>query len=61
MSETSELVIFHNLTNFQVNPEKYRGIVSGFRVTVAEEGFRALAKVLTKIALQIPGNVQKKL
>ncbi|KAF8363911.1 hypothetical protein PRIPAC_90834 [Pristionchus pacificus] len=28
----------------QVNPEKYRGIVSGFRVTVAEEGFRALAK-----------------
>ncbi|CAI4231981.1 unnamed protein product [Auanema sp. JU1783] len=28
----------------QVNPEKYKGIVSGFRVTVAEEGVRALAK-----------------
>ncbi|KAF8374865.1 hypothetical protein PRIPAC_81294 [Pristionchus pacificus] len=28
----------------QVNPEKYKGIVSGFRTTVAEEGFRALAK-----------------
>jgi len=28
----------------QVNPEKYTGIVSGFRTTVAEEGVRALAK-----------------
>jgi len=28
----------------QVNPEKYKGIVSGFRVTVAEEGARALFK-----------------
>jgi solute carrier family 25 phosphate transporter 3 len=28
----------------QVNPEKYRGIVSGFKTTVSEEGFRALAK-----------------
>jgi solute carrier family 25 phosphate transporter 3 len=28
----------------QVNPEKYKGIVTGFRVTVAEEGVRALAK-----------------
>jgi solute carrier family 25 phosphate transporter 3 len=28
----------------QVNPEKYKGIVSGFRTTVAEEGGRALAK-----------------
>ncbi|CAD6197140.1 unnamed protein product [Caenorhabditis auriculariae] len=28
----------------QVNPEKYKGIVSGFRTTVAEEGVRALAK-----------------
>uniref|UniRef100_A0AC35GSU7 Phosphate carrier protein n=1 Tax=Panagrolaimus sp. PS1159 TaxID=55785 RepID=A0AC35GSU7_9BILA len=28
----------------QVNPEKYKGIVSGFRTTIAEEGGRALAK-----------------
>uniref|UniRef100_A0AC35UII4 Phosphate carrier protein, mitochondrial n=1 Tax=Rhabditophanes sp. KR3021 TaxID=114890 RepID=A0AC35UII4_9BILA len=28
----------------QVNPEKYKGIVSGFRTTVSEEGFRALGK-----------------
>lgn len=28
----------------QVNPEKYKGISSGFRVTVAEEGARALVK-----------------
>lgn len=28
----------------QVNPEKYKGIFSGFRTTVAEEGVRALAK-----------------
>lgn len=28
----------------QVNPEKYTGIVTGFRTTVAEEGVRALAK-----------------
>lgn len=28
----------------QVDSAKYKGIVSGFRVTVAEEGFRALAK-----------------
>ncbi|GMR47015.1 hypothetical protein PMAYCL1PPCAC_17210, partial [Pristionchus mayeri] len=28
----------------QVDPEKYRGIVSGFRTTVAEEGIQALAK-----------------
>lgn len=27
-----------------MNPEKYKGIVSGFRTTVAEEGFRALGK-----------------
>ncbi|XGW29052.1 hypothetical protein V3C99_008670 [Haemonchus contortus] len=28
----------------QVNPEKYKNIVTGFRTTVAEEGGRALAK-----------------
>ncbi|MFH4973357.1 hypothetical protein AB6A40_000066 [Gnathostoma spinigerum] len=28
----------------QVNPEKYRGIVAGFRTTIAEEGVRGLAK-----------------
>lgn len=28
----------------QVNPEKYRGIVAGFRTTVIDEGVRALAK-----------------
>ncbi|VDO58384.1 unnamed protein product [Onchocerca flexuosa] len=28
----------------QVNPEKYKGIIQGFRTTVREEGFRALAK-----------------
>ncbi|CAI4232005.1 unnamed protein product [Auanema sp. JU1783] len=28
----------------QVNPEKYKGIVSGFKTTVAEEGVRALSK-----------------
>jgi len=28
----------------QVNPEKYKGIVTGFRTTVAEEGARALVK-----------------
>ncbi|CAG9541126.1 unnamed protein product [Cercopithifilaria johnstoni] len=28
----------------QVNPEKYKGIIQGFRITVEEEGFRALAK-----------------
>uniref|UniRef100_A0A914US86 Phosphate carrier protein, mitochondrial n=1 Tax=Plectus sambesii TaxID=2011161 RepID=A0A914US86_9BILA len=28
----------------QVNSAKYKGIISGFRVTVQEEGFRALAK-----------------
>uniref|UniRef100_A0A914PRD9 Phosphate carrier protein, mitochondrial n=1 Tax=Panagrolaimus davidi TaxID=227884 RepID=A0A914PRD9_9BILA len=28
----------------QVNPEKYKGIISGFRTTIAEEGGRALAK-----------------
>ncbi|VDN01211.1 unnamed protein product [Thelazia callipaeda] len=28
----------------QVNPEKYKGIIHGFRTTVKEEGFRALAK-----------------
>jgi len=28
----------------QVNPEKYKGIVSGFRTTLAEEGVRALGK-----------------
>jgi solute carrier family 25 phosphate transporter 3 len=28
----------------QVQPDKYKGMVSGFRVTVAEEGVRALAK-----------------
>jgi solute carrier family 25 phosphate transporter 3 len=28
----------------QVNPQKYKGIVSGFRTTIAEEGGRALAK-----------------
>uniref|UniRef100_A0A0N4ZB83 Phosphate carrier protein, mitochondrial n=1 Tax=Parastrongyloides trichosuri TaxID=131310 RepID=A0A0N4ZB83_PARTI len=28
----------------QVNPEKYKGIVSGFKTTIAEEGGRALAK-----------------
>jgi len=28
----------------QVNPEKYKGIFNGFRVTVAEEGTRGLAK-----------------
>lgn len=28
----------------QVNPEKYKGIATGFRVTVAEEGTRALVK-----------------
>lgn len=28
----------------QVNPDKYRGIVNGFRVTVAEEGVRGLAR-----------------
>jgi solute carrier family 25 phosphate transporter 3 len=28
----------------QVDPKKYKGIVSGFRTTVSEEGFRALAK-----------------
>jgi solute carrier family 25 phosphate transporter 3 len=28
----------------QVNPEKYKGIVTGFRVSVAEEGMRGLAK-----------------
>ncbi|VDM86057.1 unnamed protein product, partial [Strongylus vulgaris] len=27
-----------------VNPEKYKGIVTGFRTTVREEGGRALAK-----------------
>uniref|UniRef100_A0A0K0DV60 Phosphate carrier protein, mitochondrial n=1 Tax=Strongyloides stercoralis TaxID=6248 RepID=A0A0K0DV60_STRER len=28
----------------QVNPEKYKGIVSGFKTTISEEGGRALAK-----------------
>jgi solute carrier family 25 phosphate transporter 3 len=28
----------------QVNPEKYKGIVGGFRTTISEEGGRALAK-----------------
>uniref|UniRef100_A0A0N4Z8S6 Phosphate carrier protein, mitochondrial n=1 Tax=Parastrongyloides trichosuri TaxID=131310 RepID=A0A0N4Z8S6_PARTI len=28
----------------QVDPAKYKGIVSGFKTTVSEEGFRALAK-----------------
>ncbi|CAD5218570.1 unnamed protein product [Bursaphelenchus okinawaensis] len=28
----------------QVNPEKYKGIVGGFRTTIAEEGVRGLAK-----------------
>jgi solute carrier family 25 phosphate transporter 3 len=28
----------------QVNPQKYKGIVGGFRTTLAEEGFRALGK-----------------
>uniref|UniRef100_A0A7E4V3C1 Phosphate carrier protein, mitochondrial n=1 Tax=Panagrellus redivivus TaxID=6233 RepID=A0A7E4V3C1_PANRE len=28
----------------QVNPEKYKGIVSGFRTTIAEEGIRGLGK-----------------
>ncbi|VDO53437.1 unnamed protein product [Brugia timori] len=28
----------------QVNPEKYKGIIQGFRTTVREEGFRALGK-----------------
>jgi len=28
----------------QVNPEKYRGIASGFSTTIKEEGFRALGK-----------------
>uniref|UniRef100_A0A915PYH5 Phosphate carrier protein, mitochondrial n=1 Tax=Setaria digitata TaxID=48799 RepID=A0A915PYH5_9BILA len=28
----------------QVNPEKYKGILQGFRTTVREEGFRALGK-----------------
>lgn len=28
----------------QVNPAKYKGIVGGFRTTLAEEGFRALGK-----------------
>jgi solute carrier family 25 phosphate transporter 3 len=28
----------------QVNPEKYGNIINGFRVTIAEEGFRALSK-----------------
>jgi len=28
----------------QVNPEKYRNIINGFRVTVSEEGFSALSK-----------------
>jgi len=28
----------------QVNPQKYKGIVGGFRTTIAEEGVRALAK-----------------
>jgi len=28
----------------QVNAEKYKGIVGGFKTTVSEEGFRALAK-----------------
>lgn len=27
-----------------MNPEKYKGIVSGFKTTIAEEGGRALAK-----------------
>ena len=32
------------IDRFQVNPEKYKGIVSGFRTTIAEEGARALVK-----------------
>ncbi|EFO28242.2 phosphate carrier protein [Loa loa] len=28
----------------QVNPEKYKGIIQGFRTTIREEGFRALGK-----------------
>lgn len=28
----------------QVNPDKYKGVFSGFRLTVQEEGFRALGK-----------------
>ncbi|KAI0986822.1 hypothetical protein GJ496_002742 [Pomphorhynchus laevis] len=28
----------------QVNPDKYKGIVNGFKVSVAEEGFRGLTK-----------------
>ena len=27
-----------------MNPEKYKGIVGGFRTTIAEEGARGLAK-----------------
>ena len=30
--------------SFQVDPAKYKSIFNGFRVTVAEEGTRALAK-----------------
>jgi len=28
----------------QVNPQKYKGIIGGFRTTLSEEGFRALGK-----------------
>lgn len=38
------MISFRADVDFQVNPEKYRGIVQGFRTTVKEEGFSALGK-----------------
>lgn len=37
-------MFFDPTWRFQVNPEKYKGIATGFRVTVAEEGAKALVK-----------------
>lgn len=39
-----EFVWVVSFSNFQVNPQKYKGIIQGFGTTVREEGIRALGK-----------------
>jgi hypothetical protein len=45
----------------QVNPQKYEGIIRGFKTTISEEGLRALAKGWAPTAigysLQGPGHI----